>query len=420
MSNPFYRKALDRDALQLYMMFGYPIGEKTLYKGIQKLMPGCVLVWDGSTVRIDRYDSLIFQPEFLPSEEEWTQRIDRTLQDILQEDRANYDFAGCTAFLSGGVDSSYLLAASGIRDAVGIGFRESGINELPEAAATAASVGVRFHEFCISAEDYFRIIPAMVCNFELPLADPCAPAFALGCEHSAGKGTVFLSGEGADEFFAGYRVYRRVDELGAEGAPYFGCDGVMDQQAAMQLLGMETAYPTEMLVHEIRGMTRGAEPLSRMLAVDIALWLEGDILFGVGRSARAYGLDLLLPFADRRMFELSAAIPSALKWKDGTEKYILRKAAETRLPHDAAFRPKRGFPVPAKQWFREERFRPQIEKTLFGPVSAEYFDQRILRRYWDAFLSGRDIVWETPYAVYIFVIWYETCFAGMHERRLSI
>ena len=250
----------------------------------------------------------------------------------------------------------------------------------------------------------------MLRNFELPLADPCAPAFALGCERLAGKAPVFLSGEGADEFFAGYAIYRRVDELGKEGAPYYGCDGIMEQKDAMRLIRSDRAYPVETLVREVRRLTRSAEPLTRMLSVDITLWLEGDILFSVGRTAGANGIDLVLPFADRRMFELSAAVPSALKQMDGIEKYILRRAAQTRLPHRAAFRRKKGFPVPARQWFREERFRKQIEERLFSGVSAEFFDQEILKEYWNDFLAGNDIVWKIPFAVYLFVIWYEACY----------
>lgn len=408
--NPHCRKAINRDALQLYVMFGYPVGEKTLYEGIRKLMPGCMLTWDGKTVQISRWYSLSFCPDVSASEEEWIRRIDQTLQDILNEDRDCFDFAQCSSFLSGGVDSSYLLAASGVQNAIGIGFRENGFSEAADAAVTAGSLGVDFREVIISAEEYFSSIPRFLQNHELPLADPSAPAFALGCERAAGKTGLCLSGEGADEFFAGYHVYRRVEELGKENALYCGCDGVMDQQAAMRLLGTGNAFPLEELIQEVHKQTKDADPLSRMLAADISLWLEGDILFGVSRSSRANGIELLLPFADRRMFELSAAVPSSLKRKDGTGKYILRKAAETRLPHEVAFRRKIGFSVPARQWFREDAFRPGIERALFGAVSADYFAQDVLRKYWDSFLNGNDAVWSIPYMVYIFVLWYESCF----------
>ena len=276
----------------------------------------------------------------------------------------------------------------------------------------ADKLGARFREVRISAEQYFESLPHFLRNLELPLSDPSAPAFAIGCEKIKGKRGPCFSGEGADEFFAGYRIYRRAGELGKEGARYYGCDGVMEQEAAMKLLGAERAFPLETLIRETGTQTCDAEQLSRMLAVDISLWLEGDILFSVGRSARANGIELLLPLADRRMFELSAAIPSALKQKGGTEKYILRKAAQTRIPQEIAFRPKVGFSVPARLWFREERFRPWIEQLLFGAVSQSFFDQEVLRTIWQSFLNGDELVWRIPYAVIIFVLWYETCFAA--------
>ena len=409
--SPHYRKDLDREALQLYLLFGYPVGEKTLYKGIRKLLPGCTLTWDGRAVQIDRYFAPSFHPDESLSEEEWAQKIDQTLQAILNDDRACFDFTQCASFLSGGVDSSYLLAASGVRDAIGIGFQEDGFSELPAASAAAGALGVRLHETRVRAEEFFDVLPRFLRNLELPLADPCAPVFALGCEQTAGRTGVCLSGEGADEFFAGYNVYQRSGELGAGDALYCGCSGVMEQQAGLHLLGTDkAACPLETLIKETREGTRDSEPLSRMLAVDISLWLEGDILFGVGRSARASGLRLLLPFADRRMFELAAAIPSALKRRGETAKYILRKAAETRIPHEIAFRRKVGFSVPARQWFREARFRSQIEQALFGPVSGAYFDQKLLRDYWRSCLDGRDDIWSIPYTVYIFVLWHKHCF----------
>ena len=411
LENPGCRKSLDKDALQLYTLFGYLIGEKTLYKGISKLMPGYTLVWDGRSVRTDRWYTISFHPDQSVSEDEWMKRIDQTLQAILDEDRFRFNFSECHSFLSGGVDSSYLLASSGVPEAIGIGFEGNDPSEISIASDAAEKIGARFSEVKISAEQFFEVIPRFLRNMELPLADGSAPAFALGCEQAAKKRGSFFSGEGADEFFAGYYVYRRMEELGREDALYFGCDGIMDQKNGMRLLKTGHAYPLEKLVEEIRSQTHDADPLSRMLAVDMSLWLEGDILFGVGRSARANGIELLLPFADRRMFELSAAIPSSLKRKDDIAKYIFRKAAQTRIPHEFAFRPKVGFSVPVRKWFREKAFRSRIEQVLFGSYSKAFFDQELLHDFWDSFLNGNDGVWNRCYMVYIFVLWYENCFA---------
>jgi asparagine synthetase B (glutamine-hydrolysing) len=182
-----------------------------------------MLIWNGTNVRINRWHTLSFHPNPTVSEEAWAEEIDRNLQEILNEDRARFDFSRCGSFLSGGVDSSYLLASSGVRDAFGIGFEEAEVSELPAAAAAARAMGARLHEVRVRAEEFFDVIPRFLRNLELPLADLCAPVFALGCERAAEKSSVCLSGEGADEFFGGYYVYARADELGREGALYCGC-----------------------------------------------------------------------------------------------------------------------------------------------------------------------------------------------------
>ena len=105
------------------------------------------------------------------------------------------------------------------------------------------------------------------------------------------------------------------------------------------------------------------------------------------------------------MFELAARIPSALKWKDGVEKYILRRAAEKRLPAETAYRPKAGFPVPVREWLRRDPFRRRAEETLFSPLSARFFDQALLRGYWTQFQAGNGIIWQIPYAAYVFLTW---------------
>jgi asparagine synthase (glutamine-hydrolysing) len=146
--------------------------------------------------------------------------------------------------------------------------------------------------------------------------------------------------------------------------------------------------------------------------IDLRLWFEGDILFCVDRASHAGGFDLLLPYADRRFFELTSSIPSSLKIKDGVGKYILRRAAEKKLPHETAFRKKVGFSVPLKAWLRQEKFRADLEAVLFGPNSGKYFDQQQLRRYWQSFLGGNDAIWRIIYSAYAFLIWEDGFFGA--------
>lgn len=244
------------------------------------------------------------------------------------------------------------------------------------------------------------------------MADASTVALLLGSEEVARDATCCLSGEGADELFAGYHTYRRVNEIGRTGGSWhFGCSRLMQAEDARRLIGLGRSYPMEDLVRGIYAATESAERLSRLQAIDCALWFEGDILFGANAVARASGLNLLLPYADRRMVDLATRVPADLRLKDGCGKYVLRKAARRRLPEEVAFRAKVGFSVPIRSWMREEDRREEIESVLFGDGSDRIFDGNLVRSYWDSFLGGDDYLWHIVYALYVFLIWYRECFS---------
>ena len=403
-----FQKEIDPQALQYYFMFGYPVGEKTIYKGVLQLLPGRTLIFREGQCKINRYFKPEFQPEIGVSEIEWEERIRQTLKTVLDEDRENFDFSRAQCFLSGGVDSSFLLAASGVKNAGNIGFDDKEMSEYAFAQETAAFLGADLHPITITAEEYFGAIPSFLKNVELPLSDPSAVAFAAGCKKAAQPVTCCLSGEGADEFFAGYHIYRKAEELAS--VRYCGCFGVIEEEKARRLLRIDKFFPADMLVKDIYEKEKIPNSLNRMLAVDIALWLEGDILLNVSRNTRANGMDLLLPFADRRMFELSAKIPPTLKLKDGCGKYIFRKCASEVLPEETAFRTKAGFPVPIKKWILLEPHKSEVEKTLFGENAGTFLNMDLLHRLWNAFCTGSTELFQVIFTTYIFLKWYEQNF----------
>ena len=403
-----FHKEIDPQAMQYYFMLGYPAGEKTLFKGVLKLLPGRTLTFRDGKCTIRRYFTPRFEAQEGVPEEEWEARIRQTLHSVLEEDRENFDFSHAQCFLSGGVDSSFLLAASGVKNASNICFDDETVSEYAPARETADALRVNLNKITITAEEYFEAIPAFLRNVELPLSDPSAPAFAAGCKKTAETATCCLSGEGADEFFAGYHIYRKVEEL--EEVKYCGCHGIIGVEKARRLLRLDMFFSTDSLVQEIYEKENIPDPLNRMLAVDIALWLEGDILLNVTSNARAYGMDLLLPFADRRMFELSAKIPPSLKLKDGCGKYIFRKAASSLLPEKTAFRAKAGFPVPVKKWMLTEPHKSEVEKTLFGKHANTFLNIDLLRRLWNAYCTGSTGLCHVIFTTYIFLKWYEQNF----------
>ena len=405
--NPKYKKSIDMQALQYYIMFGYPIGERTLYQGISKLPAGSFLIYQNKKCKIERYFTPAYVPNKNISQEEWICEIEKTIKEVLDEDRSCFDFKKGYSFLSGGVDSSYLLALSGIKNAFTIDYDVENTSEIKYAEAAACALDVGLNSVKITAKDFFEEIPSFLKNTELPVADPSAVAFSLGCKSACKKTKFCLSGEGADEFFAGYHIYRRAQELGS--ADYYGCFGVMEASAACRLLGMKTPYACDGLIKNVE-KDKISDNLNKMLATDIALWLEGDILFHVNRSSTKNGLNVLLPLADKRIFELSAKIPAELKHKDGCEKYIFRQAANQYLPDEISFRKKAGFPVPMKSWMREESISKAISSVLFSKNSEQFFNTKGLKALLHNFYNGTDALYSIIYTIYIFLIWYEEVF----------
>lgn len=412
-NDPEYKTGIDGEALQTYLMFGYAAGEKTLFRGIRKLPPGCCLVFANGTARINPYYSFRFRPERGLSEDAWCDRIEETAKTVIAEDAETNAGKPSVSFLSSGVDSSWLLSLCGAGTAVSVGYGACHSDETTEAQETAKTLGRGFVRKIVTAEEYFDALPALCRGLEMPLADASSPAFCLGCREASRSADFCYSGEGPDEFFAGYRLYRRCAELALDGGPlHFGCFGLMAEETARELLGYAVSrFDGPGLVSRIYRDTADGEHLSRLLSIDIRLYFEGDILFNLSRNAKANGLTVAAPFADPRMLELSATIPSALKLRDGQGKYIFRKAAARGIPHQTAFREKKGFPIPLSDWMRNESIRERMEAVLFGSSSRMFFDQNLIRRWWSVYLSGNRSPSYMLYGIYLFLIWYETCYS---------
>lgn len=189
-----YQRALDIEALQHYMSFGYPIGEKTLWQGIRKLMPGQTLAFRDGKLVISTYYKPDYAPEHDRSEAYWTAEIEATLRAILSEDRDNNDFQSACAFLSSGVDSSWLLALSGVRRAIGIGYPGEACSEATLAADTARALNAEFCPADITPDAFFDAIPQAVRQMGLPIADASTVALGIGCETAAQGSAICLSG----------------------------------------------------------------------------------------------------------------------------------------------------------------------------------------------------------------------------------
>ena len=410
LEQPGFVKELDERLLQIYMSLTYVPGEETFFKGVKKLLPGRYLVWKDGRMEITRY----WKPEFAPDEskslEDWADEIHRTVQAIMPEVKAPDEKAD--AFLSGGVDSSYVAAMSDVEATDSCVYDEERFDESGLAKKTADMLGKKNSRCRITPEEYFEIVPYVMYNMEQPLGDASAIAFALGCRAAAGHTKICYSGEGADEFFGGYNMYRNAERYGeALKDFYVGNTNIMKEDEKKQILKnyYEDVLPIN-LVKDIYAETEGLDPLSKMSNVDIQIWLEGDIYLNVDKMSRAAGLEIRMPLTDRRIFDIASRMPSRYKVTEEQNKVALRTAAAKVLPEEIAFRKKLGFIVPIRIWMADERYNKDVREKFKSDIAERFFHVEEINAIFEDYIGGNSDNWRKVWTIYTFLVWYEEYF----------
>ena len=382
LDHPSFEKRLNAAQLPLYLSCQYSPGRDTFFAGVEKLLPGHFLIFSDGIVRTTRW----VQPAFLPGE---TPVPPSELEAVLRDSAAAHKVADVevAGFLSGGVDSAYITALARPGRTYTISYAEPRYDESFPARALARSLGVRNRVRRISPGEFWDAVPAVQYHMDEPLADAAAVALYFLNREAAREVKVCLSGEGADELFGGYNIYRDpftaqwydrlppwlrgglgavagllppgpgVNFLVRRGCPveerYFGPTALMTEREKRRLLADYEGDGDPMFLTEaLWDSTEGLDPVSRMQQVDINLWLAGDILLKADKMSMAHSLELRVPFLDKEVFALAAALPAAAKANARMTKIALRQAAARTLPPASAARKKLGFPVPVRDWLR--------------------------------------------------------------------
>lgn len=405
-------KELNEKLLQIYMSLTYVPGEETFFKGVKKLLPGRFLVWKDGSYTITRY----WRPEFHPDDsrtiEDYADEIHQTLQDIMKEVKTPEEKAD--SFLSGGVDSSYVLAMADVECADSCGYEEERFDESKLAEETANILGTKFSRRVISPEEFFEAVPYVMYHMEQPLGDASAIVFALGCKATAEHAKICYSGEGSDEFFGGYNMYRNAERYGENLKNFYvGNTNIMKEDEKKRILKNydENVLPIN-LVKEIYEENEGLDPLSKMSDVDIQIWLEGDIYLNVDKMSEAAGLEVRMPLTDLRIFDIASRMPSKYKINAEQNKVPLRMAAAKVLPEEVAFRKKLGFIVPIRVWMADERYNQDVKEKLHSEVAAQFFHMDEIDAIFQEYMDGNSDNWRKVWTIYTFLVWYECYFVS--------
>ena len=441
LDHPSFEKQLNTAQLPLYLSCQYSPGRDTFFAGVPKLLPGRFLEFSEGIVRTTRW----VQPAFLPGD---TPPAPDELEAVLRQSAEAHKIADVevAGFLSGGVDSAYLTALARPARTYTISYAEPKYDESFPARALARNLGLRNRVRCISPGEFWDAVPAVQYHMDEPMADAAAVALYFLNREAARDVKVVLSGEGADELFGGYNIYRdpftarwynRLPPwlrggLGAAASllppgpgvnflvrrglsleeRYFGPTALLTEREKRRLLpGYEGDGDPVCLTESSWDMTEDQDPVTRMQQVDLQLWLAGDILLKADKMSMAHSLELRVPYLDKEVFALAAALPATAKANARMTKIALRQAAARTLPPSAAARKKLGFPVPVRDWLRQEPYTSRVRAVFSRPAAGEFFNVRLLHTMLNHHLHGGDC-WRQIWCVYSFLIWYEQFFGA--------
>lgn len=410
MEQPGFVKELNEEMLQLYLSLTYVAGENTFFRGLKKLLPGRYLVWQNGKLTIERYWMPQFHPDNSRTLEQWADEIHTTIGEIMPEVKTKEEYA--ESFLSGGVDSSYVLAMSDVETTDSCGYDEERFDESGLAKQTADILGRKNLRCRITPEEYFAVVPYVMYNMEQPLGDASAIAFAIACRETAKHTKICYSGEGADEFFGGYNMYRNAERYGENLKTFYvGNTNIMKEDEKKRIL---KKYDPDVLPIELaRGIyeeTEGLDPLTKMSDVDIQIWLEGDIYLNVDKMSLAAGLEIRMPLTDRRIFDIASRMPSEYKVNEEQNKVALRTAAAKVLPEEIAFRKKLGFIVPIRIWMADARYNQDVQAKFHSEMAEKFFNVGEIQAIFDDYIGGNSDNWRKVWTIYTFLVWYEEYF----------
>jgi asparagine synthase (glutamine-hydrolysing) len=316
------------------------------------------------------------------------------------------------SFLSGGVDSSYVLAMSDAKMSDSCGYDDERFDESGLAKQTADILGRGNSRCLITPKDYFDIVPYVMYNMEQPLGDASAIAFAIACRETAKHTKLCYSGEGADEFFGGYNMYRNAERYGDNLKTFYvGNTNIMKEDEKKRILKSynENVLPIDLVKH-IYEQTEGLDPLTKMSDVDIQIWLEGDIYLNVHKMSTAAGLEIRMPLTDRRVFDIASRLPSRFKVNAEQNKVAFRTAAAKVLPDEIAFRKKLGFIVPIRIWLADENYNADVRRLFDSDIAEKFFNVSEIKAIYDEYVGGNSDNWRKIWTIYTFLVWYEQYF----------
>ncbi|MDQ2838730.1 MAG: asparagine synthase (glutamine-hydrolyzing) [Actinomycetota bacterium] len=437
---------VNTEALQHYLSLQYVPEPASMHNRISRIDSGtCFTLRPGEQVRTRRY----FQPDFVARPVPEPDKLYREIADTLRDSVAKHLQSDFTvgAFLSGGIDSTAIAALAAEHNpkllTFTTGFEREGFSEIDVAAESAAAIGVQHITKVVSPQEMMDVLPLVVWYLDDPVADPSLVPLYFIAREARKHVKVVLSGEGADELFGGYTIYREpisLRHLTAAPDPVKRLLGMLSSRLPEGMrgkdllrrasIGIEERYYGNARIFrddELRdgqllktyspqisytditaphyAATRHLDDSTRMQYIDLFTWLRGDILVKADKMTMANSLELRVPFLDTEVFRIASSIPVEQKLTSETTKYALRRALAEIVPPHVLNRAKLGFPVPTRPWLKAEMYDWAHE--IISSAGTDYLiDTQAALRLLAAHRAGPHDYSRKIWTLLVFMLWH--------------
>ena len=441
LAHPNFKKELNRDMLEDYLTFQYSVGEDTFFKNVYKLRPGHFFKYKDGKLKIKEYYSIKFEIDDKKTEEEWKEEIKDLLYNSIEAHKVADVEVG--SFLSSGVDSSFVATASDVDKTFTVGWDNKKYSEIDYAKELSEMIKVENINKKISKQEYFDNFANIQYYMDEPLGDASAIALYFVANIAAQNVKVALSGEGADEIFGGYNIYhepysvgwyykipycirrflgilvyplryqrgfnfiyrrsRRLEER------YIGNAFRFEPSETKKILSYNTKNTTyKDLTKKYYEKAKDYDDVTKMQYIDFNFWLIGDILLKADKMSMANSLEVRVPFLDRVLIDTARKIPTKYKIKNGKTKYLFREIAHDILPEKWSNKKKLGFPVPIREWLKEEDTY-NLVKDKFNNA-GEFFNTDKIIKLLENHKNGKKDNSKKIWTIYSFLVWYDEYF----------
>ena len=443
LEHPNFVKKLNKEALKPYLTFQFSALNETFFKGVFKLKPGHYFNYKDGNMDIQKYFEVKFDAEEKPIEY-YAKEIQKLVDESVKYHTISDVKLG--AFLSGGVDSSYIAATLMPDNTFSVGFEREHFNEVDQAKDLSKILNIENINKIITPDEVFDNLKEIMYYSDEPHGNPSAVPLYFLSQLAAKDVTVVLSGEGADELFAGYECYainsmdlkyRKIPKfirypigklayalpwfhgrkfLVRNGLPledYFtGSVFIFTERAKKKVLNKEflNGKTFKEITKPIFDKVKDKDEVTKMQYLDMHLWLPEDILLKADKMTMAHSIELRVPFMDKEIMNIASKIPDRYKITPETTKYVFRKAAYEKLPEEWAKRPKWGFPVPFHYWIREEKYYKIVRKEFEQDYVKQFFNQKHLLKLIDDHYNKGKQNGRKVYIIYTFLLWYKRYF----------